>query len=344
MQEATVRRKMRISVIAERAGAAVHPVTSETLSFALEVGAHLDGGVHAFVLGKRVGDMARTLSETGGIDVTGIEAEQLALYNGETYRAALVEVLETAGPALICLPHTAFGFDLAPRLAASLQAACITAVEEVRFSNGAIRFVRAMFNGKLQAEVASDREKTVVTIMPGAWPGAHNRPCSRGRVCIMATDVFPTASRTLEIRESAEERLNLGDADVIVAAGRGIRNPGNLRLMEDLAGIFPKSGLGSSRAVCDLGWLGYKHQVGVTGQTVSPGLYIACGISGAVQHLAGMRGSRVIVAINSDPRTAIFQVADYCIVENLETFIPVLLEEFRRFSTSGSRTPPPSPR
>jgi electron transfer flavoprotein alpha subunit len=149
-------------------------------------------------------------------------------------------------------------------------------------------------------------------------------------VRIIKSDVFPTASQTLEVREASNEPLNFDDADVIVAAGRGIRNAKNLKLLENLAAIFPKAGLGASRAVCDLGWLGYRHQIGITGQTVSPRLYIACGISGAMQHLAGMKESRIIVAINNDPHAAIFQVADLGIVENLETFIPILLAEFKR--------------
>jgi len=331
---------MQITVIAEQRENVVHPVTRETLSFAVELGAQLGGSPHALVLGSHVGDMARKLAATTGIDVTGVEAEQLALYNGEIYRKAVVETLEADESVLVCLPHTAFGFDLAPRLAVSLQAACITAVEKVHFCSDGMRFVRSMFNGKLQAELAATGEKTVVTVMPGAWPAQEEFSNSGGRTRVVKTDVFPAASRTLEVRESAGQQLNLGDADVIVAAGRGIRNPKNLQLLEGLAGIFPKSSLGASRAVCDLGWLGYRHQIGITGQTVSPGLYIACGVSGAVQHLAGMKGSGTIVAINSDPHAAIFQVADYCIVEDMESFIPVLLEEFRRFSAAGKTKEP----
>jgi electron transfer flavoprotein alpha subunit len=323
--------EMRITVIAEQTGATVQPVTREAVSFARELETHTGGFVQAIVLGDPVESLAHSLAETTGVDVTGFESANLALYNGEVYRNTLLKFLETDGPAVICLPHTAFGFDLAPRLAIALHASCITAVEEIRFSNGRVRFVRSMFNGKLQAEVATSREKIVVTLLPGAWPGHERFPGSRKhQVRIIKSDVFPTASQTLEVREASNEPLNFDDADVIVAAGRGIRNAKNLKLLENLAAIFPKAGLGASRAVCDLGWLGYRHQIGITGQTVSPRLYIACGISGAMQHLAGMKESRIIVAINNDPHAAIFQVADLGIVENLETFIPILLAEFKR--------------
>ncbi len=320
----------RIIVIAERTGDEVRPVTREVLACARELAADTGGRVEMLVAGSRIGGVARELARTCAVTVTGLESRRLALYNGEAYRNALLQVLDAGGPFLVCLPHTAFGADLAPRLAAALDAACITAVEETRRVERRIHFVRPMFGGKLRAEIVSDRPGTVVTIAPGAWPEADCRRDSEARWRVVDVDVASGASRTREVVAAAGQRLNLNDAEVIVAAGRGIRDPKNLRLLEDLAAIFPRSGLACSRAVCDLGWLGYAHQVGVTGQTVSPGLYIACGISGAVQHLAGMKGSRVVVAINSDPHAAIFQVADYCVVEDLERFIPLLLEEFGR--------------
>ncbi|RUA02040.1 MAG: hypothetical protein DSY89_03590 [Deltaproteobacteria bacterium] len=324
-------KEMRITVIVGQTGTTVPPVTPEAVSFARELETYTGGFVQAIVLGNDVVGIAHHLAETTGVDVTGIESTRLALYNGEVYRDTLIKFLETDGPAVICLPHMAFGFDLAPRLAVALHASCVTAVEAIRFSNGRVGFVRSMFNGKLKAEVTTLREKVVVTLMPGAWSRPARRPGSRKQsVRIMKPDVFPSASQTVGIRESDKDMLNFDDADVIVAAGRGIGNPLNIRLLKDLAAIFSKSGIGASRAVCDLGWLSYRHQIGITGQTVSPRLYIACGISGAMQHLAGMKESRTIVAINNDPHAAIFQAADYGIVENLETFIPILLSEFKR--------------
>ena len=327
--------KAQILVITEHTGNRILPVTYESLSFAMELGERLGLNVSVLILGKTVEAMAKKLAERTGSDVIGVEGEQLEFYNGEAYKAATAEVLEMFNPSYICIPHTAIGFDLAPRLSVYLNASCVTSVEKVRICEGNIRFIRSMFNGKLHAEVAPATAMAVLTILPGAWPSLEIHPESKGAVHIIRTNFVSVASQTLEIKESKREKLNLGDADVIISAGRGISNPENLHLFEELAKIFPKSAFGSSKSACDLGWLGFQHQIGITGQTVSPRLYIACGISGAVQHISGMRGSQTIIGINSDPDASIFNVADYGIVENLETFIPILLEEFRHFSASS---------
>ena len=324
--------KAQIIVIAEHTENCILPVTYESLSFAMELGERLGLNVLVLILGKTVEAMAKKLAKRTGIYVIGVEGEQLEFYNAEVYKAATVRVLEIFDPSYVCMPHTATGFDLAPRLAFYMNASCLTSVEKILAREGNIRFIRSMFNGKLRAEMAPATAKSVLTILPGAWPSLEIHPESKGSVHIIEADFVPVASQTLEIKESKKGKLNLGDADVIISAGRGIRNPENLHLLEELANIFPKSALGSSKAACDLGWLGYQHQIGITGQTVSPRLYIACGISGAVQHISGMRGSQTIIGINSDRYALIFNVADYGIVENLETFIPILLEEFRHFS------------
>nr|HPR04350.1 electron transfer flavoprotein subunit alpha/FixB family protein [Deltaproteobacteria bacterium] len=137
-------------------------------------------------------------------------------------------------------------------------------------------------------------------------------------------------SRLLGVREPAHRDSALRDAEVIVSAGRGIGKKENVEIVRELASLFPRSAVGASRSVCDLGWLEYGRQIGTTGQTVAPKLYIACGISGAIQHVAGMRGAHTIVAINTDPDAAIFRVAHYCIVEDITTFIPVLMDELKR--------------
>ena len=327
--------KAQIAIIAEHTGNRILPATYETLSFAMELGEHLGLNVWTLILGNSVESMAKQLAEKTGSHVTGIEGEQLEFYNGEAYKAVALGVLKTFDPLYTCMPHTATGFDLAPRLAFNLNASCIASVEKIRAGKGNIRFIRSMFNGKLHAEMAPAAAKTVLTILPGAWPPLEIHPKSKGSVHIIKTDFVPVASKTMKIKESEKGEFNLGDADVIISAGKGIRNPENRHLLEEFSKIFPKSALGASKAACDLGWFGYQRQIGITGQTVSPKLYIACGISGAVQHISGMRGSQTIIGINSDPDASIFNVADYGIVENLETFIPILLEEFKHFLASS---------
>jgi electron transfer flavoprotein alpha subunit len=137
-----------------------------------------------------------------------------------------------------------------------------------------------------------------------------------------------SAYKPLGIRESAEENVRLEESDVIVSAGRGIGTRENLELVRSVARLFPDSAVGASRTICDLKWLPFAHQVGVTGKTVSPKLYLACGISGAQQHIAGMKGSQMIVAINKDPQAAIFSISDYIIVEDLTTFLPLLIRKY----------------
>ena len=319
----------QIAVIAEHKENSILPATYETLSFAVELGERLDLNVSALIIGNSVETMARQLAETTGSVVTGVEGVALEFYNGEAYSAAAMEVLNAYDPLFVCMPHTATGFDLAPRLAFDLHASCVTSVEKMCGGEGDIRFIRSMFNGKIKAEMAPAATRTVLTILPGAWPPHHMHPKSKGSARFVQTDFVPVASQTLGIKESEEGKLNLGDAEVIVSAGRGIRKPENRSILEALAEIFPKSALGASKGACDLGWFGYGHQIGITGRTVSPKLYIACGISGAVQHVSGMKGSQTIIGINSDPDASIFNVADYGVVETLETFIPVLLEEFK---------------
>ena len=323
--------KAQVAVIAEHRGNRILPATYETLSFAVELGERLDLNISILILGNRVEAMVNQLAEKTGCRVTGIEGGALEPYNGEACKAAALEVLETFDSLpYVCMPHTATGLDLAPRLAFHLNASCITSVEKIGAGEGEIRFIRSMFNGKLHAEIAPGAARTVLTILPGAWPSLGIHPKSKGAVHIIKTDFVPAASQTLEVKESEKGKLDLGDADVIISAGRGIRKVENRHLVEEFAKIFQKSGIGASKGACDLGWFGYQRQIGITGQVVSPKLYIACGISGAVQHLSGMKGSQTIVGINSDPDASIFSVADYGIVENLATFIPVLLEEFKR--------------
>ncbi len=323
--------KKQIAIIAEHHKESVVSATFEAVSFALELSNLTEAKPVIIVLGKSIKEMAENLSKKTGLDVVGIEGGPLEFYNAEQYKFTLKYYLESIDPEYICMTHTAMGLDLAPGLATRLDASCITAVEGIKSQDGKISFLRSMFGGKLRAEIMPKLKKSVITILPGAWKAQELDPMENGHVDIKAAPSSISTSRTITVKEAEEETLNLDDAEVIVAAGRGIGNEENLHLVKDLAKIFNKSAIGASKAVCDLGWLGYKHQIGMTGRTVSPRLYIACGISGSSQHISGMKDSQIVVSINIDPNAAIFNVSHYCIVEDLATFIPVLLEEFRNF-------------
>jgi electron transfer flavoprotein alpha subunit len=266
------------------------------------------------------------LAETTGKDVLGIHSPQLAQYNGQVYKSVLHELLGEALPAYVCINHSSRGSDFAPGLAMRLGGTCITGVSELSVQEDVICFSRDVFGGKINADMVSNTETTVLTIQPGSYGSASEKDPPRGNVYLESMVVAPQASTTRATTPFQTRDLDLSTARVIVSAGRGIGGEENLELIRNLASAIPQSVVCGSRPVIDLGWLTYDRQVGVTGATVTPDLYLACGISGAAQHTGGMKGSGFIVSINTDPMAAIFNLSDICIVEDLTTFIPVLLE------------------
>ena len=207
-----------------------------------------------------------------------------------------------------------------------LKAACITGVSAVSVQEDMICFSRDVYGGKINADMLSNTETTVLTVQPGSYGPAPDKGLPEGNVYLKSMAVSPQTSTTLSTTPFQTSDLDLSAARVIVSAGRGIGEEENLELNRNLASVMPQSVVCGSRPVIDLGWLAYDRQIGVTGATVTPDLYLACGISGAAQHVSGMKGSGFIVAINTDPMAAIFNLSDICIVEDLTTFIPVLLE------------------
>ena len=317
-----------IIVIAELSDNRLLPVSYEVIAFARALSACDFATVRLIVPGRDVDAVARDLADETGMDVIALVGDALEFYNAETWITVLASRLAARKPRYICVPHTSRGCDFAPGLAIRLRASCITAVEGFRRPDDAIRFVHTIFNGKIKMNVAPEMDTTVLTMLPGAFKAEERSPQhhSAGSVEVLEIPDRPQKIRTLGLIPAGEQDLDLALADVIVSAGRGIGAEENLELIRRLAGLFSKSAVGCSRTVCDLGWLGYKHQIGLTGKTVAPKLYIACGISGAVQHIAGMRGSKMVIAVNKDPRAAIFQIADIGIIEDLITFIPLVMD------------------
>ena len=270
---------------------------------------------------------ATEIAEKTGCDTIAVIDNQLKLYNNLSYCNAIMKVLPENVPFYVCLAHTSMGYDLAPQLAIKLNAACITSVENVHEGI----FSRSVYSGRFTVDIAPHTPSVVITVPPGAYPSFPSQTRTPGSVKKIEALVLapPSRSKTIGFKESIHRDSKLKDAEAIVSAGRGVGKKDNISFIKDLSAIIQRSALGASRAVCDLGWLEYSHQIGTTGQTVSPKLYIACGISGAVQHVSGMKGSQTIVAINTDPNAAIFHVAHYCITEDLSTFIPILLDEFK---------------
>ena len=281
------------------------------------------------LVGKNIEEQAREISKKTGCDTLALTGDHLEHYNALSYAHALMEILPGEVAAWVCLPHTSMGYDLAPRLAVPLKSACITGVKSV----GGGSLSRPIHSGRFIEEIVPKTPRVVVTVLPGAYRPCEETAGAAGAVRVIEAAFTELPSQTLGTVESIHRDSALKDAEVIVSGGRGIRKRENVLLIKRLAALFPRSAIGASRSACDLGWFERKHQIGTTGQTVSPKLYIACGISGAFQHVSGMRGAQTIVAINTDRHAPIFQVAHYSIVEDLETFIPLLIE-------ATNRTPP----
>ncbi len=326
-------------VIAEINAGRPAPVTLELIALAKTIRSSQAIPVRVFVLGKRIEDIVAELAVMPDVTVAGFEGNALAAYNGEAWRHVLAPILAKMRPRFICVAHDSTGADFAPGLAVRLRAGCITAVENARVEKKKVVFQRSILKGKIITDVSSNAETTVVTLLPGMFHHAdvHGEPAlgqdngiSAARSEIIPVEDILLKSHSLGILSAPETDADLSAAEIVVSAGRGIEKEENLYLIRNLAALFSRSAVGASRTVCDAGWLPSRLQIGQTGKTVSPRMYIACGISGALQHLAGMRGSQFVVAINHDPRAAIFQVADIAVVDDLLTFVPLLIDECKK--------------
>ena len=319
-----------IVVIAEYFQSKIAPVTFELLACALDLQEHSRFPIKMMIMGKDAEGPAGQLVEITGLDVTAVTGENLPAYNAELYKAVLGDMLPALNPAYVLIAHTTQGWDFAPGLAIRLKAACVTGVEHFFTQEGRPCFTRSICNGKVVVDVSPLAETTVLTVQPGYWKAASFTPEKGGQVDVQTVSREPQRSHSLEIIRAKEESSALSEADVVVSAGRGVGKKENLELIERLAALFPKSAVGGSRPVCDSGWLEYKRQVGLTGATVAPKLYIACGISGSVQHRAGMEQSAKIVAINRDPDAPIFSIAHYGIIGDLNEVVPMLIDDIKK--------------
>jgi electron transfer flavoprotein alpha subunit len=232
----------------------------------------------------------------------------------------------------ILLPHTIDGAATAGALAAKLRVNCIPGVTKIESESGEASFVSSILGGKLSVETEPTSNPAVITVATGAFKEADPTSGELPPLAYIDQKQFPATPlvNTLELREQERTDRTLQQADVIVSVGRGIGKEENIELIEQLAALFDKSAIGASRPICDYGWLPHSHQVGITGRSVSPSLYLACGISGSSQHLAGIRKAEFIVAINRDPEAAIFAVADIAVSDDLHQFIPALIDQYKK--------------
>ncbi|MCB9881275.1 MAG: electron transfer flavoprotein subunit alpha/FixB family protein [Planctomycetes bacterium] len=292
---------------------------------ALSAAASLETDVIAVLYGPNTAAGADEAARYGASRIVAFQADD-APNSPEAARASVLAQAEESKPAAIFLPATAAGRDLAPRLAARLGWAQASDVTEVRAGNGGVEARRPVYAGKAYTWVAAKTGGLVVTTRPNVFVTVEK--AAQASVETKAPPSTDLRSVVREIVASAGGKLDVSEAPIVVAGGRGMKAAENWQLLERLADAFGgRAALGASRAVVDSGWRPHAEQVGQTGKVVAPQLYIAVGISGAIQHLAGMRTSKVIVAINKDPEAAIFKVADYGIVGDALEILPALTSE-----------------
>jgi electron transfer flavoprotein alpha subunit len=328
---------MNILVITEQREGKWNPATFETLVAAQQMLPQTGGRLAAVALGKGVRGLADELAARKLDEVLLVEHELLERYTPDGFAIALRQVVERAKPDLVLLPHTYQARDFAPKLAASLGRGMIADCTGYRRDGERLVFVRQMFQGKTAADVTfAGSPPWFASFQAGAFRGDQvTRGASAAPVTVVAVDLKPEQIRTkpMETFREAKQAVDLTQAPILVSVGRGIKAPENIPMAEKLAKLLGGE-LAASRPICDEGWLPMDRQIGSSGQTVAPKLYLALGISGAIQHVVGMKGSRTIVAINKDANAPIFEVADYGIVGDIFELIPALTEELEKAGTS----------
>jgi electron transfer flavoprotein alpha subunit len=310
-----------ILVVAEQRAGALNRASWEAVACAQQ----LVGSDAIAVLIPGGGDAARQLADAGVGDVLSIEDAALSSYTPDAQVAAIAGAIAQTSPALVVMAHTYQARDYAPRLAARLRTTLVADVIGVKGTGAGATFLRPMFQGKLVAEVSPHAQgPAIVSCQIGAFRAdAVVRGSAAGAVKPITVELG-TPRQTVEPPfQEARQAVDLGQAERIVAVGRGIKAQDQIPLAEKLAAAMGAE-LAASRPICDNGWLPMDRQIGSSGQTVAPKLYVALGISGAIQHLVGMKGSRTIVAINKDADAPIFEVADYGIVGDLFEIVPAL--------------------
>jgi electron transfer flavoprotein alpha subunit len=314
-----------IFAFAETRGGELRKVGLETVTAARTLADATGGGeVHAMVAGASVQGLTARLGEHGADVVQVVEHAALAQYNAEAVAATVAERIKAGGYRAAIFAASAQGRDLAPRVAAKLRVGLASDVIALEAQGDAIVVRHPVNTGKVIATLTVKATPALVSLRPGAVTPAPAAKAGRAESVQPSGD--PSAARIVvkELREGNKGKLDLGEAPIIVSGGRGLKAPENFKLVEDLAAAFGNAAVGATRAVTDEGWRPHSDQIGQTGRVVSPQLYVACGISGAIQHLAGMRTSKTIVAINKDKEAPIFKIADYGIVGDVFEVVPAL--------------------
>lgn len=319
----------QIIVVAEHRRGELRDVTWEMLSIGRQVAEALAGDLEVALLGKGMDPFAETLKSKAK-KVFVIEDPRLEAFNAETYKKVLTQLITEKKPFLTLIGHTAMGMDFAPRLAAHLKMPLASDCIGIEAKDETLSVTRQLYGGKVNAQVSfAKKGPYLITIRPGAFPVLEKEPLA-GEVVSYPSPLTDEAlaRRFLQYVEAAAGEVDITQADILVSVGRGIKEADNIPIVKELADAVGGV-LACSRPVVDKKWLPKGCQVGTSGKTVKPKVYIAIGISGAFQHVAGMKGAGTVIAINKDPKAPIFSVANYGIVADLFKIIPVIKDKIK---------------
>ncbi len=321
-----------ILVIVEQQQGKLNRVSWETVAAAQAIAADTGWGVEAAVAGNNIASVAAEVAGKKLLRVHAVDAPQLDRYTPDAFAAALKQLITATQPKLVLLPHTYQVRDFAPKLATQLGRCVISDCTGYKHDAAKLLFTRQMFQGKFSADVgfASDGP-WMATFQNGAFRGDKAQPGTAAAPIESFAVTFDATARNQpeDWFKEAKQAVDLTQAEIIVSVGRGIKEQKNIELAQQLATALGGE-IAASRPICDNGWLPMDRQIGSSGQTVSPKLYLALGISGAIQHIVGMKGARTVVAINKDSEAPIFEIADVAVVGNLFDIVPPLIEEIKK--------------
>jgi len=317
----------KVLVLGELRDGSLRNVSFEAISAGKQIA---NGGeVIAVLVGDKIDGQANEMLQYGADRVLTVEDEKFKHYTSDGYSQALLNIIEQENPEGIVFGHTALGKDLSPKIASKLNIGLISDVTAIEEKDGDIVFTRPIFSGKAFEKKKIIEGKIFITIRPNNIEPLSKDKNKTGEIQSVSVEIKDIRTIIKEVVKKTSEGVDLSEAKVIIAGGRGVKSAEGFEPLQELADVLGGA-VGASRGACDADYCDYSLQIGQTGKVVTPDLYIACGISGAIQHLAGMSNSKVIVAINKDPEANIFNVADYGIVGDLFEVVPLLTEEFRR--------------
>ncbi|MBV7506038.1 electron transfer flavoprotein subunit alpha/FixB family protein [Bacillus sp. sid0103] len=317
----------KVVVLGEVRDGSLRNVSFEAIAAAKTIA---EGGeVVGVLVGASVSALSTELIHFGADRVVVVEDEKLKLYTSDGYAQALLAVLDQEKPEGLVLGHTSLGKDLSPRIAGKLASGLISDATAVEVAGGNVVFTRPIYSGKaFEKKIVTDG-LIFATVRPNNIAPLEKDESRSGEVSTLSVDIKDLRAIIKEVVRKASEGVDLSEAKVVISGGRGVKSADGFQPLKELAAVLGGA-VGASRGACDADYCDYSLQIGQTGKVVTPDLYIACGISGAIQHLAGMSNSKVIVAINKDPEANIFKVADYGIVGDLFEVVPLLTEEFKK--------------